>query len=394
MLGAIVVALLSCPLPSQAAEQDVGLSLRYRAEAVDQDGFEDNALASTLLLRLNYETQDWNAWNAFVEFDYVAEVASDNFNSGAGTSSAARARYPVVPDPNGGDLNQIYVQRGFADGGLLRIGRQRIVLDNQRFVGGVAWRQNEQTYDGVSVTYPVNPSFETFYAYVNNVNRIFGNRVPGGDHKSNTHLFEGRWNTSSGSLLMNAYLLDNDDVAAFSTRTVGLAWKGRTEVSGRRLIYRAQYARQNDNGDNPTSFSANYWRVDGKIALDVLNVGVGIEILGSGGEGGGAFATPLATLFAFNGWTDRFLATPATGLEDRWISLSGKAGNVNWLVRAHDFQSDRGGIDYGQELNVSLGTKLGSKKQYSVLLRGATFSGDSTVADATKLWLLVSRKLR
>jgi hypothetical protein len=31
----------------------------------------------------------------------------------------------------------------------LTLGRQRINLDDQRFVGSVGWRQNEQTFDAV-----------------------------------------------------------------------------------------------------------------------------------------------------------------------------------------------------------------------------------------------------
>jgi len=386
-------SLLVMPL-ALADAGDAGLSLRYRAEFVNEDGFDKDALASTVLMRLNYETQRWNAWHGFVEFDYVAEVGSDNFNSAAGTSSARRSVYPVVADPNGADLNQVYVQRGLGAGGVLRVGRQRILLDNQRFVGGVGWRQNEQTYDALSVAYPFNESFEGYYAYVNNVNRVFGNDVDAGDNKSNSHLLEGRWKTAPGTLLVHAYLLDNDDVAVFSTQTVGLAWKGKSRVGGKAVDYRARYARQDDRASNPNSYSADYWRLDGGLDISAVRLELGVEILGAGDDSGGAFGTPLATLYAFNGWTDRFLSTPADGLEDRFVSVAGKVGKVGWLVVGHDFTSDRGSVDYGRELGVSFSTKLGAKDEYSVLLRGATFNGKSGFADATKAWLMVSRKVR
>jgi len=47
---------------------------------------------------------------------------------------------------------------------------------------------------------------------------------------------------------------------------------------------------------------------------------VGYEVL----EGNGAigFATPLATLHAFNGWADMFLTTPANGLKDLYFRAS------------------------------------------------------------------------
>ena len=133
-------------LTAALAAGSANLDLRYRYEFVDLGNFDDDANASTLLFRLNYETGGWNGWTGFLEFDQVVEILSDDFNSGAGTSSASRDRYPVVADPNGSDLNQLYAQYAPNRDWQLRFGRQRIVLDDQRYVGGVVWRQNEQTY--------------------------------------------------------------------------------------------------------------------------------------------------------------------------------------------------------------------------------------------------------
>ncbi|MFT5806450.1 MAG: hypothetical protein ACI9LG_000713 [Moritella dasanensis] len=36
------------------------------------------------------------------------------------------------------------------------------------------------------------------------------------------------------------------------------------------------------------------------------------------------FATPLATLHKFNGWSDQFLNTPTQGLADLYLSVSSK----------------------------------------------------------------------
>ena len=156
------------------------LGLRYRYEFVDQDSFSDNANASTLRLRLNYTTGEWNDWTGLVEFDQVMEVLLDDFNSGAGSSSPSRDRFPVVADPSGSDLNQLYLQFAPDEDWRTRLGRQRINLDDQRFVGGVGWRQNEQTYDGASVQYKGFEDTTIFYSYVGNVNRIFGSDVPAG----------------------------------------------------------------------------------------------------------------------------------------------------------------------------------------------------------------------
>ena len=156
---------------------------RYRYENVDQDGFSDDANASTVRLRLNYKTGSWQKWSGFAEFDYVGEVFLNDFNS-LGGSSPNRDQYPVVADPKGTDLNQLYLDYTPSAQANFRLGRQRIVLDNFRFVGDVGWRQNPQTYDGVGITYSGWKNTEVFYSYNAAVQRIFGNDVSSGRHDS------------------------------------------------------------------------------------------------------------------------------------------------------------------------------------------------------------------
>lgn len=49
-----------------------------------------------------------------------------------------------------------------------------INLDNQRFVGSVAWRQNDQTFDAISLNIKPCKEFSLYYAYIDQVNTIFG----------------------------------------------------------------------------------------------------------------------------------------------------------------------------------------------------------------------------
>ena len=82
-----------------------------------------------------------------------------------------------------------------------------------------------------------------------------------------------------------------------------------------------------------------------------------IEQLGSNGRR--AYQTPLATGHAFNGWADRFLTTPADGLQDRYLGWKHGWGGWQAGVFVHDFRADRGDADYGSEWDASLGFKLG-----------------------------------
>jgi len=207
------VVMLSSAVPNAMAENDlldaikngdVKLNLRYRYEIVSQDGFAEDANASTLRTRLAYDSQEFNGWKLILEGENVTEILSDNFNSGAGTSSPDRDIYPVVADPNSTEFNQVYLSYTFNEEAFIRLGRQRILLDNQRFVGGVGWRQNEQTFDGFSLKSEIGQG-ALFYSFIYKVNRIFGDDVAAGDHDQNTHLVNYTWPVNEMSNLTIYY---------------------------------------------------------------------------------------------------------------------------------------------------------------------------------------------
>jgi hypothetical protein len=382
---------------------DAGIMIRPRYELVDQDNVAEKANALTALVRLNYRTGKWNDWSAFGEFDHLFHIV-DDFNSGAGTSPN-RGEYPVVADPEGSDLNQLYLDYAGWDDWLMRLGRQRIVLDNQRYVGGVAWRQNEQTFDSLTFTTEVIANTTLKYSYVANVRRIFGQTVAAGSDKTNHHLINAKVDFGSGwSVVPYVYLLDYSfgDItgpapdpndlrrAASSTSTVGARLAGRFKAGDDNTFsIVAEFATQSDYADNPVSFDANYLRADATWAMkNGLSLGISYESLGSDG-GVQSFRTPLSTLHLFQGWADRFLATPAAGIDDIFVTGKFKLGNWNLTGVYHDFSAETGSEDYGTEFDVSAATSLG--KNYALLLKAAFFSGDSpTYPDTTKFWVMLT----
>jgi len=367
------------------------IPLRYRYEFVDQDGFDENANASTLRIRLNYRTGQWSNWSAFVEMDYLGEVLVNNFNSGAGTSSDNRNQYPVVADPKGTDLNQLYFDYKPSKDATLRFGRQRILLDNERFVGGVGWRQNEQTFDAASITYGGWSNTKFFYSYVGNVNRIFGGTVDAGNHNVDAHLLNAKITlTDDWSVTPYAYYIDNEDAPAFSTATYGARLAGKTALSDSSLSYIVELATQSDAGNAPVSYNAAYIRLDVDWKLsNGLTLGLGLESLGGdSNDPGKSFRTPLATLHAFQGWADKFLTTPSAGINDVYVKA--KYGINKWQLQAiyHDFSAESGSEDFGTELDLSAGRKLTDR--YSLLLKAAFFKTDiDSQTDTTKLWLML-----
>ncbi len=370
-------------------EGDASLSFRYRFEFVDQDNFDRNANASTIKTRLNYKTKAYKGFSFFVELDNVTEVIGDNYNSGAGTTPD-RGQFPVVADPTGSELNQAWVNFNFSDHSF-KLGRQRIVLDNQRFVGGVAWRQNEQTFDAASFNFKLGTS-KLFLSYVDNVNRIFGGDVAAGDHDNQSYLvnWSNKWQDRH-KLVAYYYNIDNENVAAFSTQTMGVSFDTFWQLDNSKATLRLEFAEQSDAANNPVNYTANYWRVDGGLKFKNINFTLGHEVLeGSATQSGASFRTPLATLHAFNGWSDQFLATPATGLKDTFVGIGWGYNQFKWLVKYHNFSSESTNQDYGSELNASV--VMNYSKNTSFLLKYAQYESDGFSIDTQKIWFMSTVK--
>ena len=106
----------------------------------------------------------------------------------------------------------------------------------KRFVGGVGWRQNEQTYDSATLKFNGFSNTQLFYSYVTTVRRIFGTEVTGGSHDNDTHLLNAKIKLGDAwAITPYYYLIDNNDAAAFSTATFGARAAGGIPVGEGKL---------------------------------------------------------------------------------------------------------------------------------------------------------------
>jgi hypothetical protein len=375
-------------LASMFEDGRVNFAFRYRMEYVDQDAFANDAHASTLRSRLTFQSAEAGGFRFLVEADDIREVIWDDFNAGGG-NTPNRTRYPIVADVAGTEINQAFVDYAFGTT-TLRAGRQRILLDNQRFVGAVGWRQNEQTYDAVSVRHEMN-GLTLFYAYVDTVRTIFGEQVAAGRHEqAGTHLINVSGRIGDiGRLTGYVYEFDNRDVPEHGTRTAGLRLTGSPTGVAWPVHYEAEAAWQRDAGDNPVSYRAHYLHVAGGFESRGWRATAGWERLsGDADRPGRAFRTPLATLHAFNGRTDKFLATPSAGLDDRYVRLQRSFGALGTELRFHRFAAEGGGTRFGRELSGALGYA------FTPVLRGdviaARFDGRGAFDDTVKAWLMLT----
>lgn len=367
------------------------LKLRYRFETVDQQGFADDAYASTLRTLFGYETAEYKNFRGLLEFQNVSVIGDPNsYNS---TTNGITSR-PVVADPEATEVNQVFLgYTGVIDTDL-RVGRRRIKLDNDRFVGNVGWRQNEQTFDGFSAEYGGDNGIGFFYSYVQNVNRVFTDNSPMGNARMSSHLINASYNFEDyGKLVAYGYLLDYTYSPTGSTSSIGARMSGKPKFDNWSLSYEAEYAMQKDYADNPNDVDADYMHGSLGYHRSGWTVKGGYELLGGSGMTGDSFQTPLATLHAFNGWADKFLSTPDAGLEDMYVHLGWSYGDGGFALIFHDFSPDSGNGEYGQEIDAQWTHKV--NKDLDVGIKYADYDADDNAvgaqaADTKKGWLWAS----
>lgn len=355
------------------------VDVRLRYEHVDQDNPLKDADGLTVRTRLGYLTGKHHDVDAYVEMENTSALIED-YNSGPGGNG--KGQYSVIADPDNTEVNQAWLGYSGIPDSTVKLGRQRIILDNARFVGNVGWRQNEQTYDAVSVGNTSLPDTTFRYAYVDNVQDIFGADTDMSDHLVNV--------TYSGlgfaSLTAYGYFLEysgSSGLRANSSRTLGAFLDGAHDAGGVKLLYRAEYAKQSDYEDGNSNIDADYYHFILGGSVGGVTAKLGYELLGADNFSG--FETPLATKHAFNGWADLFLNTPIDGLQDIYLSVGGMLAGVKLLGVYHDFQADEGGADYGSEIDLLAAKKFGS--HYTAGIKYAAYNADDFAVDTDKFWL-------
>lgn len=398
-LGACAAAILgSIILANPASAQDKRaetdrlqvkpiLEARLRYEAVDQGALDADAV--TFRLRAGAEAK-------LAQFSLLAEgegvfAPINNYNAFpfAIVDSQRRTKYAVVPDPENLELNRLQLQYK-SKGATVTLGRQRINLDDQRWVGSAGWRQNEQTFDAIRGEARIG-AVSADIAYAISQRTIFGEDAGPRTEIDGNFLFAGvgaKLGPVQGKVF--SYLIDYDETFALpnSSQTYGAFLSSEIPAGKAKLTARASYARQSDYGGNPFGYAADYWSFEGGAKLSGYTVLAGWEQLGS--DNGHSVQTPLATLHKFNGWADVFLTTPAAGLEDAYVSISKSFDGVKLLpglnanLAFHQFDSAKGNVEYGTEWDVSTGFKVGKA---GLLLKHANYQARALGTDTEKFWL-------
>ena len=415
-------------------------NFRLRYERVNLDSATvDDASALTLRSRLGYETAPFYGFTALLEFEDIHTVGGRDNYSPETTDPAKPATNPYtyapIVDPERTEINRAYVRYRGVPKLDLGLGRQRIILDNQRFVGAVAWRQDEQTFDAFTAKYDGISDWSFYYAYVDKVNGIASEKpLYNFDLDSSDNLFNITYSgLVFGKITAYGYFLDNQerdtvllnvapDVNALnpalryrSSDTYGLRFDGSYILPTTlplRLFYTAEYAKQELTTPTEVEFDTHYSLIEGGIgyttSLGLVSAKIAQETLGSDDAKVGAttqmagFQTPYATKHIFNGWVDMFLNTPAGGIEDRYITLAAdlQPYGVKVMAMYHKYEEVDGPVGavgarkFGNEMDLQLLKQFGTN--YTLGVKYGRYLADDEIAainaatanvDTEKVWV-------
>jgi hypothetical protein len=389
ILGSVLAA-------SPAIAQDITLKplidARLRYETVDQAGLPKDAEAATIRIRSGAQASS-GPLSAIVEMQGTLALVGDYYDGLHGAATR-----PLVADPQNIGLYRAQLQyrtKALA----LTVGRQRIALDDERFVGAVPFRQNGQTFDAARVEWTGVKGLKADLTYAWRVNTVWGidgvgarPRSIGGDNVLGNLSYASPIGTVTGF----AYLVDQDEAAVqgfrLSSQTYGARLAGARPLGkGIKFSYQLSYATQSDYHRNPNRYRADYYLIDAGLDLHAFKLGAGYEVLGADkGMALTAFQTPIATGFKFEGWADKFLTTPPDGVRDLYGNLGygwKEAGPFKALTLQavyHRFASDRHSRLYGDEIDLLASAKLGKT---SLSARYADYQADGFATDTRKFWL-------
>ena len=365
------------------------VNLRLRYESADQGGnTADSADALTLDTVFGYESGEYKGFSFLVEAEDVREVFGVRDFS-VPPAGVRTGQFDVIADPETTELDQAFIKYK-AGGFSAKLGRQVITHDGHRFIGHVGWRQDRQTFDGVTLSYKKD-NLALTGSYVTQRNRIFAEE---GDINSSDVFLNASYKFGKNKLVAYSYLLDNEDNNT-EIDTYGISYSGWTKFGETKVNYNAEYATQ-DIG----SASTDYFNLGAGAKFGIVKLSLAYEVLGSD-NGLVGFATPLATLHKFNGWADVFLNTPGIGLEDFKATVDVDIAGGKFKLAYHDFSGDEsigGTDDLGDEIDIQYTRNFGKNVyagiKYADYSQGDAIQNAGFIRDTERFWAWVGFKFK
>lgn len=359
--------------------------LRLRYQGLERGDFTADAEALTLRFRGSVETDIFRKTSALVEVEGVVAIL-DEYNDGTGE----RRLFPVIPDPEGVELNRLQIISEIIPKTRITAGRQRLALDDWRFIGTFPFRQNDQTIDAIRFeTTAIGPGILDL-GYFNKVHRPLGPDNVAGVFEGDSFFANYNLATPFGRVSVFHYAteLETGPLGPLrhidSSQTTGIRVIGRRDAKPVSVVWQGSYAKQSDYSDNPNEYSADYGLAE--IALKPADFTFKFRAEKLGSDNGQSLQTPLASLHRFQGFSDQFLRTPPDGVRDYSVLIQHDFGSIGPFTdiktfgRQHWFQADTDGRNYGRELNLSLKAKI---NKVGIALEFADYKAETFSSDTT-----------
>ena len=363
--------------------------IRLRYQNLDSDSFPETGEALTLRFLGTLEAKIFDKTYILGEVEGVTAFI-DEYDDGSGQSPLL----PFIPDPEGVELNRLQLITEVVPKTRITAGRQRVALDDSRFIGAFPFRQNGQTIDAIRVENKALGRGVLDVGYFNKVHRPLGADSPKGVFEGDSFYVNYNVGTPIGRFSAFHYAadLETDPLADTplnaSSKTTGARVLGRRDWDDFSLVWEASYAQQSDYADSPIDYKADYALLELSVKPGSFDFRVRGELLGT--DNGFAVQTPLGSLHKFQGFTDKFFTTPGEGVRDYSVlaryrfGAMGPFSNVETFARHHWFEADSDGRSYGRELDLSIKAKL---NKTGLALEYANYKADSFSSDTQALFL-------
>lgn len=356
-------------LEGAVREGTIILDARARVEVVDDaDRSLEKGRASTLRLRIGYETAEYRNFTGLIEGEFVQRAGMTSFND----TVNGKTGFAVIADPNVAQLNRAQVTYTGLSGTTIIAGRQRITLGDGRFVGSDGFRQNEQTFDALRIINQSLADTTLSYTFIGGVNRVLGGKSAAGRFTGETHLFEASYaGLPVGTITGFAYLIDLEQAPTLSSKTFGVRLASTRHPWRRlRINYGFTFATQRSYGRNPEDFDLGYLMGEVGAAFEGERESVSLTARIEWLDGDGAFRSmggfnmPLGSLHDYQGFADRFTVTPASGVQDAQLILAYDmtalkfARNLRLAGWYHKYRAVVDSGSLGREVNLAGIAKL------------------------------------
>lgn len=366
------------------------VDFRLRYENALQDPLQD-AKATTLRSTVGFETAELCHTILYVELVDVASFFGQRYNPGV--PELAKPTYSTINDPRGAGLTVAQITYNGLDRTLIKLGRQYIQLDNERFVGKNDFRQYPQSFDAGAISSTLIDNLNLYYAFVGEQNTNFSNgRTPNSRHNLTTNLFHVDWSGYQyGNIIAYVYLNKDRTITTNSNSSIGFRIAANAEKFSE-FDYTLEFARQHSKFGNPNSYSAYYILAELGKTIDFFTGLIGAETRSGSSTGQNQmFITPLGSNDNFNGLAQVFTTPPSRGLQDNYATLSATHSNVTLNLTYHYFLLNKGPgpKNAGQELDISASLKLNDQMLLSMAY--AKYNPKNNVAPKTRrIWVMLA----